>query len=167
LQSYSLVAGNLARWWHTTGCTRWQELRRRFLTLLEDEARLERMARIIGRDAMPARQRLVLLCAQLVNECFLRQSAYSLNDRFSSPARQAVMMRLIGSFIEGTERLLDAGIPPEAIRDQPIFRRLMRMGEEIADGDWESFSALDQELTATVRRLVHQAREAAAESASA
>ena len=39
------------------------------------------MARIIGRDAMPARQRLTLLCAQLVNQCFLRQSAYSEIDR--------------------------------------------------------------------------------------
>jgi V/A-type H+/Na+-transporting ATPase subunit A len=162
LQSYSLVAGNLARWWHTMGCTRWEELRRRFLTLLEDEARLERMARIIGRDAMPARQRLVLLCAQMVNECFLRQSAFSLNDRYASPSRQAVMMRLIGSFIEGAERLLDAGVAPEAIRDQPVFRRLMRMGEEIEEGDWEAFSALDQELTATIRRLINQARDGGA-----
>ncbi len=99
------------------------------------------MARIIGRDAMPARQRLVLICAQLVNECFLRQSAFSVNDRYASPARQAVMTRLIGSFIEGSERLLEAGVVPEAIRDQPVFRRLMRMGEEIEDGDWEAFSA--------------------------
>jgi V/A-type H+-transporting ATPase subunit A len=156
LQSYSLVAPNLARWWHTTGCTRWQELRRRFLTLLEEEARLERMARIIGRDAMPARQRQVLLCAQLVNECFLRQSAFSENDREATPARQAVMMRLIGSFIEGAEHLLEAGVPPEAIRDQPIFRRLLRMGEEIAEGDWDRFSALDLELTTTIRRLVKE-----------
>jgi hypothetical protein len=129
------------------------------LDALEDEARLERMARIIGRDAMPARQRLVLLCAQLVNECFLRQSAFSLNDRYASPSRQAVMMRLIGSFIEGSERLLDAGVAPEAIRDQPVFRRLMRMGEEIEEGDWEAFSALDRELTATIRRLINEARE--------
>jgi V/A-type H+-transporting ATPase subunit A len=161
LQSYSVVAANLARWWHREGCTRWEELRRRFLTLLEDEARLERMARIIGRDAMPARQRNTLLCAQLVNQCFLRQSAYSEIDRYASPARQAVMMRLIGSFIEGTERLLEAGVPPEAIAEESIFRALMRMGEEIPEGDWERFSALDKELTATQRRLVNAQREAA------
>ena len=154
LQSYSLVAVNLARWWHTAGCIRWQELRRRFLTLLEEEAHLERMARIIGRDAMPGRQRLVLLCAQLVNQGFLRQSAFSENDRYATPERQAVMMRLIGSFIEQSERLLAAGVPPEAIEGEPIFRRLMRMGEEIPEGGWETFGALDRELTATVRRLM-------------
>ncbi|EXJ14133.1 V-type ATP synthase subunit A [Imhoffiella purpurea] len=159
LNSYSLVAERLARWWHTQGCTRWQELRSRFLTLLEEESRLERMARIIGRDAMPARQRALLICAQLVNEGFLRQSAFSENDRYASPERQAVMMRLIGSFLEGTERLLDAGIAPERIAEDPVYRRLTRMGEEIPDGDWDAFAAIDRELTAVVRRLIDAGRE--------
>jgi V/A-type H+-transporting ATPase subunit A len=154
LSSYSVAAPSLARWWHSEGCTRWEALRRRFLTLLEEDARLERMARIIGRDAMPPRQRLVLLCAQLINQGFLRQSAFSAIDRFATPQRQAVMMRLIGSFIESAEQLLDAGIPPERIAAAPIFRKLMRMGEEIGDGEWERFSALDQELTATTRELL-------------
>ena len=158
LQSYSLVAAQLARWWHTTGCTRWQEFRRRFLTLLEEEAHLERMARIIGRDALPARQRLVLLCAQLINHSFLRQSAFSEHDRYASPERQAVMMRLIGGFIEQAERLLEAGVAPEALAEEPVFRRLTRMGEEIPDGDWEAFSAIDRELMETARRLHEAAR---------
>jgi V/A-type H+-transporting ATPase subunit A len=153
LQSYSVVAKDLARWWHGKECTRWEALRRRFLTLLEEEARLERMARIIGRDAMPEHQRLVLLCAQLVNQAFLRQSAFSQIDRYATPERQAVMMRLIGRFTEGAEDLLTQGIAPESIAAEPIFRSLMRMGEEIPEGDWERYSVLDRELTATIRRL--------------
>jgi V/A-type H+-transporting ATPase subunit A len=162
LQSYSVVAPSLARWWHTEGCTRWAELRRRFLTLLEDAARLERMARIIGKDAMPERQRLTLLCAQLVNESFLRQSAFSANDRYATPQRQAVMMRLIGTFIEGAEGLLRAGIPPERIAQADVFRALLRMGEEIPEGDWERFSQLDRELGRTFRQLQESLREESA-----
>jgi V/A-type H+-transporting ATPase subunit A len=162
LQSYSVVAPTLARWWHTEGCTRWAELRRRFLTVLEDAARLERMARIIGKDAMPERQRLTLLCAQLVNESFLRQSAFSANDRYATPQRQAVMMRLIGTFIEGAEGLLREGVPPERIAQAEVFRDLMRMGEEIPEGDWERFSELDRALGRTFRQLQESAREAAA-----
>jgi vacuolar-type H+-ATPase catalytic subunit A/Vma1 len=160
LQSYSIVAHGLARWWHAQAAPRWEELRRRFLTLLEEEARLERMARIMGRDAMPERQRLTLLCAQLVNRAFLRQSAFSQNDRYASPTRQSVMMQLIGCFIEESERLLEAGVPPEEIAETPLFRSLTRMGEEIPEGAWDRFAALDQELTATVRHLLAQ-REAA------
>jgi len=159
LQSYSVVAQGLARWWHAQNCTRWEELRRRFLTLLEEEARLERMARIIGRDAMPERQRLILLCAQLVNQVFLRQSAFSPVDRYATPARQAVMMRLIGAFIEGAEQLLEAGVAPERIAEAKVFRSLMRMGEEIPEGDWERYSVLDHELTATIRALLSEERD--------
>jgi len=157
LTSYSDSARGLARWWHSEGCTRWEALRRRFLTLLEDEARLERMARIIGRDAMPARQRLTLICAQLINQAFLRQSAFSEIDRYATPQRQAVMMRLIGSFIDAGEQLLAQGVPPERLNDGPVFRALMRMGEEIPEGDWQRFSELDRELGATVRRLAEEA----------
>jgi len=158
LSSYSVVARGLARWWQLQGCVRWEELRRRFLTLLEDEARLERMARIIGRDAMPPHQRLVLLCAQVVNQAFLRQSAFSPIDRYATPARQAAMMRLVGSFIEGAERLLAAGVAPEAIAADPVFRSLMRMGEEIPEGDWEAFSDLDRALGSAVTRLMSAER---------
>ncbi len=63
------------------------------------------------------------------------------------------MMRLIGSFIEAAERLLEAGVAPEAIAAEPIFRALMRMGEEVPEGDRDGFAALERELTATERRL--------------
>ena len=119
------------------------------------------MARIIGKDAMPERQRLTLLCAQLVNEAFLRQSAFSVNDRYATPQRQAVMMRLLGTFTEGAEQLLQAGVAPERIGETPVFRKLLRMGEEIPEGDWERFSLLDRELGRTFQQLREAAREAA------
>jgi len=156
LQSYSVAVQDLAPWWHSQGCTRWEELRRRFLTLLEEAARLERMARIIGKDAMPKGQRLVLLCAELVNEAYLRQSAYSPNDRYAPPGRQAVMMRLIGTFIDRAQDALDAGVPPERMASAEVFRSLLRMGEEIPDGDWDAFAKLDLEIAAVFRDLREQ-----------
>jgi V/A-type H+-transporting ATPase subunit A len=146
LHSYSSDAGLLARWWHAEGCTHWQELRTRFLTLLDEQARLERMARIIGKDAMPPRQRFILMCAELLNEGFLRQSAFSEIDRSASPARQAVMMRIIGQFIEQAEQVIKTGVLPETIAELPVFRRLMRMSEEIAEGQWEKFTELSDDL---------------------
>ncbi len=86
LQSYAEDAPTFAPWWAEQGNSHWLELRRRFLTLLDEQAHLERMARIIGKDALPVRQQLTLLCADLVNEAFLRQSAFSEIDRVCSPA---------------------------------------------------------------------------------
>jgi V/A-type H+-transporting ATPase subunit A len=149
----------LARWWHAEGCTHWQELRTRFLTLLDEQARLERMARIIGKDAMPPRQRLVLMCAELLNEGFLRQSAYSEVDRSASPARQGVMMRIIGEFIEQAERAVAGGVLPETISQLPVFRRLMRMSEEIPEGQWEEFSELSDALDKSMVELAGSSQQ--------
>lgn len=154
LQSYSLGAPELASWWHGAGATRWEALRRRFLALLEEAARLERMARIIGKEALPPGQRLVLLSAHLVNEGFLRQSAFSANDRYATPTRQAAMMRLIGRFLDVAQEGLGLGVAPETFAEAPLFRRLMRMGEDISEGDWDGFSALEREISATAEHLL-------------
>ena len=146
LLSYSENALDFAAWWREQGNPDWVELRQRFLTLLDEQARLERMARIIGKDALPARQRLTLLCAELVNDAFLRQSAFSETDRYASPQRQTRMMRALARFIDLAERALGAGIDPERLAATASYRRLQRMGEDIAEGALEQFDALEPAL---------------------
>jgi V/A-type H+-transporting ATPase subunit A len=158
LQSYSEDVASLGGWWQAQGNASWAEHRRRFLTLLEEQARLERMARIIGKDAMPARAQLTLLCADLVNESFLRQSAYSATDRFCSPARQSAMMRVIARFIELAEDALAAGATPEGIAQLPVFRRLMRMGEDLGEdalAGYQELAALLEQAFVPLKEQAH------------
>ena len=146
LQSYAEDAREFAPWWAAQGNGQWLALRQRFLTLLDEQAQLERMARIIGKDALPARQQLTLLCAELVNEAFLRQSAFSPIDRVCSPARQAAMMRLLGRFIDLAEAALAAGTPPERMAGIGCMRALQRMGEEIADDELPRLAELEARM---------------------
>jgi len=143
LQSYSEDARTFVPWWTEQGLSQWTVLRRRFLTLLDEQARLDRMARIIGKDALPLKQQLTLFCADLVNEAFLRQSAFSEIDRVCSPARQGAMMREIGRFIDLAERAQAAGIHPDRIAHLDCVRALQRMGEEIPDSELTRFDALE------------------------
>ena len=170
LQSYSEDSLDCALWWQhvygetttararaATGENEWLELRRRVLTLLDEQARLERMARIIGKDALPPRQRLTLANAELVNEAFLRQSAFSEADRYCGPERQASMLRLLARFIERAERSLAEGATAEAIAAMPLVRRLARMGEEIDERDAAAmrsgFARLEAQLEAAFDEL--------------
>jgi V/A-type H+-transporting ATPase subunit A len=146
LQSYAEDAGTFAPWWTGQGNSQWLALRRRFLTLLDEQARLERMARIIGKDALPLRQQLTLLCADVVNEAFLRQSAFSAIDRVCAPARQGAMMRLIGRFVDLAEAAVGAGVHPERIAAMPSLRAVQRMGEEVGDGELARLAALQATL---------------------
>jgi V/A-type H+-transporting ATPase subunit A len=167
LQSYSEDSLDMAVWWlnrygtvptararAASGENEWLELRRRVLTLLDEQARLERMARIIGKDALPARQRLTLLCAELVNDAFLRQSAFSPVDRYCGPERQAAMLRLLVHFIELAESAAACGVAPEQIAALDVMRPLARMGEDIPEDALERLTELERRVEETFATLV-------------
>jgi len=156
LSSYAEDAHTFAPWWTEQGNSQWLPLRRRFLTLLDEQAHLERMARIIGKDALPARQQLTLLCADLVNEAFLRQNAFSEVDRVCSPARQGAMMRLVGRFIELAESAAAAGIRPERIARCGCLRPLARMGEEIRDTELPRFLELQAAMESEFAQMTQE-----------
>jgi V/A-type H+/Na+-transporting ATPase subunit A len=153
LQSYSENAQRFSAWWTARGNSEWRAHRERLLTLLERQADLERMARIVGKDALPPAQQLTLLCAELVNEAFLRQSAFSEVDRYCSPQRQTAMLKLILRFVTLAEAKLDDGIPPQRIADLDVLRRLQRMGEEIGESELSKFVELGESVEAAMAGL--------------
>ena len=157
LQSYSRDVEALKHFWSQNGNPTWDSQRQRFLALLEEQSRLERMARIIGKDALPPGQQHVLLCAELINESFLRQLAFSEVDRYCSAERQIAMMKIITLFIESSKTAIDMGCRIETISSLPVMRRLMRMGEEIGEGNLEKFNDLRTELDTAFTRLRDEA----------
>jgi V/A-type H+-transporting ATPase subunit A len=146
LQSYAEDARSFAAWWAAQGCGDWLALRKRFLTLLDEQAKLERMARIIGKDALPVRQQLTLFCAELVGDAFLRQSAFSAIDCVCSPQRQAAMMRLLAKFFDHAEAAVAAGTHPERLAQLACLRPLQRMGEDIGDDALPRFAELEAQI---------------------
>jgi V/A-type H+/Na+-transporting ATPase subunit A len=158
LQSYSEDIEVLSQFWSQHGNPQWVVQRRRFLGLIEEQARLERMARIVGKDALPPRQQHVLLCAELINEAFLRQSAFSQADRFCSVGKQIAMMQLISRLIDLSAAAVAQGISVEDINALPVMRRLRRMGEDIdEDGQQEKMDELRLDLDAAFTRMTREA----------
>jgi len=158
LQSYSQDVDDLTAFWRQHGNPQWPGQRRRFLTLIEEQSHLERMARIVGKDALPPRQQHVLLCAELINEAFLRQSAYSPVDRYCSAERQIAMMQVISRFIDLTEQAVNAGVAVDSIAALPIMRRLRRMGEDIGEDALEDFEVLRNDLDNDISGLTREAQ---------
>ena len=153
LQSYSDAAERFASWWSRNGNPSWLAQRETLLTLLEQQANLERMARIVGKDALPPAQQLTLVCAELVNEGFLRQSAFSARDRYCSPPRQIAMLRVILRFVELAEQALARGVSPQTIAEMSALRRLQRMGEEIGEDELDAFDDLRAALENAIEGL--------------
>jgi V/A-type H+-transporting ATPase subunit A len=159
LTSYSEDVDALARWWQARGNPDWMEHRRQILTLLEQRARLERMARIVGKDALPPRQQLTLLCADLINEALLRQSAFSAVDRYCSPERQAALVHVMLHFVDRAGQALEHDVDLDRIAALPVLRRLQRASEEIPEHKIAQFrllmARLDEEFDQLEKRESH------------
>ncbi|MCW9059173.1 MAG: V-type ATP synthase subunit A [Gammaproteobacteria bacterium] len=153
LQSYTEDVDSMAHWWKSEGNPHWADHRRRFLEILEEQERLERMARIVGKDSLPPRQQCVLLCGDLINQAFLRQSSFSAIDRYASPARQMAMMNLIARFVDQALQLVEQGADLNALAELPVLRRLQRMGEEIAEQALDEFQVLARQLETELGQL--------------
>jgi V/A-type H+-transporting ATPase subunit A len=153
LQSYAMDAARFAAWWTAHGNDNWLRQREKLLALLEEQAHLERMARIVGKDALPPAQQLTLIAADLVNEALLRQSAFSPTDRYCSAERQSEMLRLVMRFIALAREALARGARPDDIAQLPIHRRLQRMGEEFGEDDRARLGELWPQLEREVGAL--------------
>jgi V/A-type H+-transporting ATPase subunit A len=162
LTSYSEDVDVLAPWWQAQGDPDWMRHRRRILEILEQEQRLERMARVVGQDALPPTQQLTLLSAELINEAFLRQSAFSPVDRFCSPKRQSELLRVVLHFVELAEQALDAGLDLGTIRGMSVLRQLTRASEDIPEDKAEQrFQRLLQRIDEDFDKLVRESADAA------
>jgi len=146
LQSYTSDAEALTDWWKMQGNPDWLAQRQRVLELLENQVHLERMARIVGRDALPARQQLTLLCADLVNDGFLRQSSFSKVDRYCSPKRQIAMLGVLLHFTDRAQAAVEAGVPPQRLTALPVLRQLQRLGEEFGEDDVRKLQQLTRQI---------------------
>jgi len=126
LTSYSLYADAVKDWWnnHDPG---WQDTRAKALRVLQQEAELEEIVRLVGPEALPEGDKLLLLTARMIREDFLQQSAYNEVDTYCTPAKAGLMLKTIIKFYELAQEMLNSGTGIESIRSSPMVYRISRM----------------------------------------
>ena len=154
LTSYSLYVDAVKDWWneHDPG---WENTRARALRVLQQEAELEEIVRLVGPEALPEGDKLLLLVARMIREDFLQQSAYHEVDTYCMPAKAGLMLKTIIRFYELAREALDAGAGIESIRSSPAVYRISRMKDIPNEGfekrATELWSEMEQSLTAGKR----------------
>jgi len=97
------------------------------MALLQKESELEEIVKIVGPDALPEREKAILLVARMLREDYLQQDAFHEVDTYCLPKKQITMMRVILNFYRHTMRAIDAGIPVEEIAKLPVREEIGRM----------------------------------------
>jgi V/A-type H+-transporting ATPase subunit A len=127
LDSYSEYLEDVAGWWRNEVGVDWYKMRNQAMELLSEEDRLSQIVKLVGPDALPDEQRLILETARLLREGFLQQNAMDPVDAFSTVQKQIRMLGLILHFHERGLRIVRHGAPISVIHNLPVVDTLIRM----------------------------------------
>ncbi len=130
LRSYSLYLDAIQGWWERNVDPDWRKMRDRAMALLQKEAELQEIVRIVGPDALPDREKAVLIVTRMIREDYLQQDAFDEVDTYCPPKKQVTMMRVILNFYNKTMEAVDRGVPVEEIAKLPVRERIGRMKYE-------------------------------------
>ncbi len=143
--SYSEYANELEPWWERVN-PQWQRSRTSALELLKREQRLQEIVRLIGPDALPDDQRLVLVTAELIKNGFLQQNSFDQVDMYCVPEKQVLLLKLLMDFHERARNLIKLGAPLMKITTLPIREKLARLKSEVANEELEGLADAEGEL---------------------
>ncbi len=159
LNSYSLYRDRLSDWFtgHVSGD--WNALVGRCLRVLQEEADLQEIVRLVGMDALSPDDRIKLDVAQSIREDFLQQNAFLDVDCYTSLEKQHGMLRLIFHYADEALRAVRAGVEAERVCTAPAHEKIAR-AKTVPEDRWErEFAEIAAGITGEMDRLIEQAGE--------
>ena len=153
LRSYSLYVDSIRHYWESIG-KGWYELRSRALALLQKEAELQEIVRLVGPDALPQQERAILEGARMIREDFLQQSAFHEIDTFCPEKKQYEMLRIILKFFDKMVSAINKGVHIEDILKMKSIEIIARM--KIVDNEKfeKEFKKVEKEVEKEFESLV-------------
>ena len=127
LTSYSLYSDSLEDWFKKNVNSEWNDLRARLMAILQEEAELEEIVKLVGMDALSAPDRLTLEAARSVREDYLHQNAFHETDTYTSLDKQYYMMSALMEYYVRSQTAVKNGADIEKIVALPSRERIGRL----------------------------------------
>jgi V/A-type H+-transporting ATPase subunit A len=127
IKSYSLYLDSLQDWYSQNMAADWRDLRSQTMYLLQKEVELLEIVQLVGPDALPDNEKLILEVTRMIREDFLQQSAYSDTDSYCPLEKQYWMLSVIHTFYRESVLKLGKGIPLRQVMAIPERREISRM----------------------------------------
>lgn len=159
LTSYSLYADSLSDWFNSEVESDWYALRGRLMNLLQDEAELEEIVKLVGMDALSSPDRLKLEAARSVREDYLHQNAFHDVDTYTSLEKQYMLMNLILAFYDKAVAALQKGAMIDTLLSMPSREKIGRFKYVNENECVTAFNEILAELDTETENAIKTAEE--------
>lgn len=159
LTSYSLYPDLLEKWYSENVSEDWMNLRGRMMAILQNEAELEEIVKLVGMDALSPTDRLKMETARSIREDFLHQLAFHEVDTYTSLEKQLDMMKLILAYYDICSEALEKGADIERLAALDVREKIGRFKYIKEDDIKVEFENIMQQLSKEVGATVSGGKE--------
>ncbi len=155
LNSYSLYMDSLKDWYSSNVSSDFVSRRNDAMKLLQREAELKDIVQLVGEDALPDSERIVLTIGRMLREDYLRQSAFDEIDAYSTLKKQNLMLDAIMHFAKYATEAVKKGVGAESIANMKVKSEIARMKgikeNEIESSAKKIMENINKEMDALIR----------------
>ena len=150
LTSYSLYLDDMGPWFNANVAEDWMKLRQEMMSLLQDEAELEEIVKMVGMDALSPTDRLKMEAARSIREDFLHQNSFHEIDTYTSLEKQHNMMKLVLAFYNESLEALDKGADINQLIKMTVRERIGRYKYTLDENLTSEYEAITNELAVEI-----------------
>jgi V/A-type H+/Na+-transporting ATPase subunit A len=158
MQSYSGYLEDISKWWKENVSPDWYDLRAESYHILQREDTLKEIVRLLGPEALPDEEKLVLEVARMLKIGILQQNSFDKVDTYCGPAKQLKLVRLMVKFYKEAQRALKEGKSLADIRALPIITTLLKAKFEVTDEQISKLEEIDKQLSDSFKGNVEEVK---------
>jgi len=145
LTSYSLYQDVVDAYADRYIDTMWSLNRKRAMSILQREAELEELVRLVGVDSLASEDRLLMQAAKMIREDFLHQNAFDDRDTYTSLQKQFKILQIILSYYDSAREYLADGGLLEPLFKMEVLDEISR-AKLIPDQNLEEFEKINEKI---------------------
>ena len=159
LTSYSLYLDTLKPWFDENFGPEFMQDRSKAMSILQNEASLNEIVQLVGKDALSPADQLTLEVARMVREDFLQQNAFTDIDGFSSYDRQQKLLAMVLRYEELCRAAIAKGAPVANLFDIPAREQIGRAKSVPAEEYVQAYAQMEQDMAAQIDAVAAQGGE--------
>ena len=158
MQSYSGYLEDISKWWKENVSPDWYDLRAESYHILQREDTLKEIVRLLGPEALPDEEKLVLEVARMLKIGILQQNSFDKVDTYCGPAKQLKLVRLMVKFYKEAQKALKEGKSLADIRALPIITTLLKAKFEVTDEEISKLEEIDKRLSDSFKGNIEEVK---------